>query len=63
MCVPEYLYGLILIDSLEGRSTRGAVPSANGFLQREGEAIRAPRRQEQSTAIPTGAGNLAPAGA
>jgi hypothetical protein len=63
MCMPEYLYGLILIDSLEGNSTRGVAPPANGFLQREGEAIRAPRRQEKSTAIPTGAGNLAPAGA
>jgi hypothetical protein len=62
MCMPEYLYGLILIDSLEGKSTRGPAPPANGFLQREGEAIRAPREQK-STAIPTGAGNLAPAGA
>jgi len=63
MCMPEYLYGLILIDSLEGKSTRGAACPANGLLHREGEAIRAPRGQEKSTAIPTGAGNLVPAGA
>jgi hypothetical protein len=63
MCMPEYLYGLILIDSLEGKSARGAAHPANGFLQREGEAILAPRREEKSTAIPTGAGNIAPAGA
>jgi hypothetical protein len=63
MCMPEYLYGLILIDSLEGNSTRGAGRPANGFLRRESEAIHAPRGQEKSTAIPTGAGNLAPAGA
>jgi hypothetical protein len=63
MCMPEYLYGLILIDSLEGKSARGATRPANGFFQRESEAILAPRREEKSTAIPTGAGNLAPAGA
>jgi hypothetical protein len=63
MCMPEYLYGLILIDSLEGQSTRGAVHPGNGFLQRESEPIRVRRGQEKSTAIPAGAGNLAPAGA
>jgi hypothetical protein len=63
MCMPEYLYGLILIDSLEGQSARGAAPAVNGSFQGEGETIRAPRREGKFKTTRSGAGNLAPAGA
>jgi hypothetical protein len=67
MCMPEYLYGLILIDSIEGKSAWGAAPPVNSSFQGEGEAIRAPRREGKSKGksktTPSGAGSLARAGA
>jgi hypothetical protein len=71
MCMPEYLYGLILIDSLEGKSVRAAAPPVNSSFQGERETILAPRREGKSKekykgkskTTPSGAGSLAPAGA
>jgi hypothetical protein len=67
MCMPEYLYGLILIDSLEGKSARGAAPPVSSSFQGERETILAPRREEKykgkSKTTPSGAGSLAPASA
>jgi hypothetical protein len=61
--MPEYLYGLILIDSLAGEVTRGAAHPIDSPLWREMEAILTPRREEKSKAIHAGAGSLARAGA
>ena len=61
MCMPEYLYGLILIGSLEGEAARGAARSIDS--SRERETSLSPRREKKSRTMPSDAGSLVPAGA
>jgi hypothetical protein len=61
--MPEYLYGLILIDSLERQAAGGAAGPQDGTLQRGWEAISRPRREKKSRTILPDTGSLAPAGA
>jgi hypothetical protein len=45
MCMPEYLYGLILIDSLEAKASRGATRSVE-VAPRKRETIRSASREK-----------------
>jgi hypothetical protein len=63
MYMPEYLYDLILIDSLEGETARGAARSPDSSFQRGRGVIPSPRREKKSRTIFSDAGSLVPAGA
>ncbi len=61
MCLPDYIYGLILIDSLRDASAQDAAGSADNAARRKPRTIFRPRPKIFPTALD--ADNVIPAGA
>jgi hypothetical protein len=62
MCLPEYIYGLILIDSLRDAAVHDAAGLIGNASRRKPRVIYRPRPKLFPTAL-TDADNVVPAGA
>jgi hypothetical protein len=62
MCLPDYIYGLILIDSLWDVAMQDVIVSADNAVRRKPRTIYRPRSKIFPTAL-ADADNVVPAGA
>jgi hypothetical protein len=62
MCLPDYIYGLILIDSLRDATAPGAADPADNAVRRKPRTIYRPRSKICPIAL-ADADNVVPAGA
>jgi hypothetical protein len=62
MCVPDYIYGLILIESLGHEAEKNAFRSPDHAISRKSRTIRPPREKNFPT-YPGDADNVVAAGA